>query len=254
MGLLAKSLPMTQKSITSFKTAYQDGSMESLSVALNRQFGAVLKECSDVTKVNPLLAAILIYIEGKPNGKKAWLESEFTGYSPENPDNGRYIGISQVDVKTAAYVLFIEYRNSALTDTELVFMKESIGNSKTTQLYDKIKLSKKQASPSDWLATSAKKLIYDGLYQSTSFNMLIGQIYFGQCLDKHAGIASRYDKAYYAYNQGINTKFPITTNTDALLEAQKQANGLFLKENGKNYILKSVGLHSPFWFLESHFN
>ena len=76
--------------------------------------------------------------------------------------------------------------------------------------------------------------------------MLVGQIYFGQCLDKHAGVASRYDKAYFAYNQGINTKFPVTANADALLKAAVSA-------NGKTYVLKSVGLHSPFWFLESLF-
>lgn len=246
MGILTRTFPMTQKTIESFQTAYKDGSMESLSKALHRQFGDTLKECVDVTKVNSLLAAILLYIEGKPDGKAAWLENKFTGYSKENPANGKYIGISQIDVQSAAYALFIEYRNAALTDDEIAFLKQAIGTTKATQLYDKIKTAKKQSSPSDWLATNAATLLQDGLFNSMPFNMVVGQIYFGQCLDKHAGLASRYDQAYFAYNQGINTKFPLTTNTDALLSAKVSA-------NGKSYVLKSVGLHSPFWFLESLF-
>lgn len=246
MGVLTQTFPMTQRTLESFATAYKDGSMESLSKALKDQFGGLLIECCDATQVDSLLASILLYIEGKPDGKNAWLENEFTGYSSANPANGRYIGISQIDVQSAAYALFIEYRNSELSDKELSFMKEAIGNSKATAIYDKIKVAKKQSAPADWLAANAKALIYDGLYHSTAFNMLAGQIYFGQCLDKHAGVASRYDKAYFAYNQGINTKFPVTLNADALLKANVAA-------NGKTYVLKSVGLHSPFWFLEALF-
>lgn len=253
MGVLTTQLPMTVRSYQPFISAYEDGSMEALSHAIYRQFGQVLKECSDATNVNPLLGAILLYIEGKPLNRSEWKTNKFTGYSPETPSNVRFIGVGQIDVETAAYALFVEHKNSNLSAPELRLIQNGIGQAKTTQLYDLIKTAKKQPSPSDWLAANGKAIIYDSLFNSLIFNLTVSQIYFGQCLERHAGINSRYDKAFFAYNQGINIKFPLTKNTDALLVSEKQTNGKSLPSNGKVYILKSVGRHSPFWFLGNYF-
>lgn len=249
MAGIIRELPMTSQFTDYFKKSTGDGTMRFLSKRLYEQFGSEIIKCSQATEVNPLLHAILIYIENEPIDGKGWKETNVVGQGAGNSD---YLGIGQISRLTAGNTLFREFKKKQLQQGEVDIMYDALGTKDANFLYDAIKNAEKRAnvkgspfngSGSDYLGSVVKA---EWLKDNVLFCTLVSQIYFGQCLDKHA-LVTRVDKAFYAYNRGISKDIPSSLNTDDLLK--KIAN-----DNGKGYILKSVGKYTPFWFLKEHFN
>lgn len=182
--------------------------------AIERKYGRMIREAAFQNGIEPAIMATLIFIESRGD---------------ENARNGNTYGLGQLSIATVANTLYNDFKQGRISPRELELLTEFLGTSN---------IEKIKAAKSD---TAILGLFNMNLLYNPSFNILLSAMYFRRCIDKShtLGFGLRLDVAIYLYNAGFYNKIPLSSNVDGFLETS-------IPVTTKNYILKFIGVNSPY--------
>jgi hypothetical protein len=221
------NFPLTEKG---FYTVNQLSQNADLMDRLKREVGNLITTSANLVGLEASMMAGLIFVE-----------------SPQNIDNGVYIGYCQIDVITAISALWREFKQGRATTAEENYLTSLIGANAVRII---------KTAKSDVLAVQAKPFD-SSVLKRADVNIFIGAVYFKQCVDKEhvLGQLARFDKAVIRYNAGYFINIPNSANADTLLAVPKtlwkaaNPNVKFLTDSKidimRNYVLKMFGSTSP---------
>ena len=183
---------------------------------IKADYGGLIASISAMTKVPEKLIYAMIFIESQ--GKS-------------NAISGRAIGLMQIDYSSAGDIIFFEFKQKRLGDTEKALLRKYLG-SRLDCIISMQYMGQKLKCNSNlgYVFTKADLL-------KPELNILVGAINLGILLDEHVeNNIVRLDKIVLRYNKGFFTKFPVGASKEVIYNS---ANAI-----SQNYIKKLAGLNS----------
>lgn len=181
---------------------------------LERNYGKMIREAAYQNGIEPAIVATYLFVESRGDA---------------NARNANTYGLGQVSVATCANTLYNDYKQGRISPREEELLLGFLGQI----AIDKIKKAK---ADTEILSLFSPQLLYN-----PNFNILISVMYFRRCLDKShtLGYGLRLDIAIFLYNAGYYKTIPFSTDVDSFLDAS-------IPNTTKNYILKVLGVNSPY--------
>lgn len=198
------------------KKFYPDSSRKQTKAKMDSIYAKYKSIIDNIAKINQFpteLITSIIFIESGGN-ETAVSSSGATGLMQVSPN-----GINDM--------IFIEKKKSNITQAELDIMKKYL----TADEYNKVVKGK-------FGDVAISKARASKLFKIPEFNIMIGTMHFGQCLEKTKENGKyRVDKAFVMYNRGYYTKIESGLTPTQLTEVKS------MPAESKNYILKIGGVN-----------
>lgn len=181
---------------------------------LEKNYGKMIREAAFLNGIEPAIVSTYLFIESRGDA---------------NARNGNTFGLGQISVETVANTLYNDYKQNRISLREDELLIGFLGSAKVNSI-------KKAKSDLEILPLLNQQMLFNA-----NFNILLSVMYFRRCLDKaHSlGFGLRLDIAIYLYNAGYYKKIPFSTDVDSFL-------GTTIPDTTKNYILKFMGVNSPY--------
>lgn len=181
---------------------------------LEKNFGKMIREASFLNGIEPAIVSTYLFIESRGD---------------VNARNGNTYGLGQISIETVANTLYNDFKQARISAREEELLIGFLGSAKVESI-------KKAKSDIEVLKFLNEQMLYN-----PNFNILLSVMYFRRCLDKaHSlGYGLRLDIAIYLYNAGYYKKIPYSKDVDTFLNTT-------IPDTTKNYILKFMGVNSPY--------